>query len=61
MDAQPPQFTPRAQQTLALARQEAVRLNHNFVGTEHVLLGLIGLGQGVAVTVLQRPGLIPVP
>ena len=57
MDAQPPQFTPRAQQTLALARQEAVRLNHNFVGTEHVLLGLIGQGQGVAVTVLQRLGL----
>ena len=34
-------FTPRAQQVLALARKEADRLNHNFLGTEHLLLGLI--------------------
>ena len=32
-------FTPRAQQVLALARKEADRFNHNFVGTEHLLLG----------------------
>ncbi len=50
-------FTPRAQQVLALARKEADRLNHNFLGTEHLLLGLIKLGQGVAVNVLQRLGL----
>lgn len=50
-------FTPRAQQVLGLARQEAGRFNHNFVGTEHVLLGLIQLGQGVAVTVLGKLGL----
>ena len=50
-------FTPRAQQVLALARREADRFNHNFVGTEHLLLGLIRLGQGVAVNVLQRLGL----
>lgn len=50
-------FTPRAQQVLALARKEADRFNHNFVGTEHVLLGLIKLGQGVAVNVLQKIGL----
>src|SRR5881398_3378927 len=50
-------FTPRAQQALALARREADRFHHNFVGTEHLLLGLIGLGQGVAVTVLGRLGL----
>jgi predicted dehydrogenase len=50
-------FTPRAQQVLALARKEADRFNHNFVGTEHVLLGLIKLGQGVAVNVLQKRGL----
>ena len=49
-------FTPRAQQVLALARKEAERFNHNYVGTEHLLLGLIKLGQGVAVTVLQRMG-----
>src|SRR5216117_3422371 len=50
-------FTPRAQQVLALARKEADRFNHNFVGTEHLLLGLIKLGQGVAVNVLQKMGL----
>ncbi|HVM47009.1 MAG TPA: Clp protease N-terminal domain-containing protein [Candidatus Acidoferrum sp.] len=50
-------FTPRAQQVLALARKEADRLNHNFVGTEHVLLGLIKLSQGVATTVLLKLGL----
>ena len=50
-------FTPRAQQVLALARREADRFNHNFVGTEHLLLGLIALGQGTAVTVLKKLGL----
>src|SRR5580700_4894805 len=50
-------FTPRAHQVLALARKEAERFNHNYVGTEHLLLGLIKLGQGVAVNVLQRMGL----
>ncbi|MBP7372681.1 MAG: ATP-dependent Clp protease ATP-binding subunit, partial [Opitutaceae bacterium] len=50
-------FTPRAQQVLSLARKEADRFHHNYVGTEHILLGLIKLGQGVAVSVLQRLGL----
>ena len=50
-------FTPRAQQVLQLARKEADRFNHNYVGTEHILLGLIKLGQGVAVNVLQKLGL----
>jgi ATP-dependent Clp protease ATP-binding subunit ClpC len=50
-------FTPRAQQVLALARKEADRFNHSYVGTEHILLGLIKLGQGVAVNVLERMGL----
>ena len=50
-------FTPRAQQVLALARKEADRFRHNYVGTEHLLLGLIKLGQGVAVSVLQKMGL----
>ena len=45
-------FTPRAQQVLTLARKEADRFHHNYVGTEHLLLGLIKLGQGVAVSVL---------
>ena len=50
-------FTPRAQQVLALARKEADRFNHNYVGTEHLLLGLIKLGQGVAINVLAKMGL----
>jgi ATP-dependent Clp protease ATP-binding subunit ClpA len=52
-------YTPRAQQVLALARREAERLQHNFVGTEHLLLGLIKQGQGVAVNVLRKVGLDP--
>jgi len=47
-------FTPRAQQVLALARGEADRFHHQFVGTEHLLLGLIRLGQGTAFKVLAR-------
>ena len=50
-------FTPRAQQVLALARREADHFNHNFVGTEHLLLGLVALGQGTAVNVLKKLGL----
>src|SRR3982075_3675238 len=50
-------YTPRAQQVLALASKEADRFNHNYVGTEHLLLGLIKLGEGVAVNVLQKMGL----
>ncbi|MEI6568068.1 MAG: ATP-dependent Clp protease ATP-binding subunit, partial [Verrucomicrobiota bacterium] len=50
-------FTPRAQQVISLARKEAERFNHNVLGTEHLLLGLIKLGQGVAVNVLQKLGL----
>jgi ATP-dependent Clp protease ATP-binding subunit ClpA len=49
-------FTPRASQILMFARKEAERLNHNFLGTEHLLLGLIMLGQGVAVNVLRSQG-----
>jgi len=49
-------FTPRAQQVLQLARREADRFNHGYVGTEHILLGLIALGHGVAVNALQSMG-----
>ena len=50
-------FTPDAQQVLALARSEAERLNNNYAGTEHLLLGLIKLGQGIAANVLTKMGL----
>ena len=50
-------FTPRAQQVIALARTEADRFHHNFLGTEHLLLGLIKLDKGVAVNVLKKIGM----
>jgi ATP-dependent Clp protease ATP-binding subunit ClpC len=49
-------FTPRALEVIALAREEALRLNHNFLGTEHLLLGLIKLNEGNAANVLQHLG-----
>jgi ATP-dependent Clp protease ATP-binding subunit ClpC len=47
-------FTNRAKQVIKLAKREAMRLNHNYLGTEHILLGLLKLGQGVAVNVLKN-------
>lgn len=52
-DAMFDKFTNRAKQVIKLAKKEAQRLNHNYLGTEHVLLGLLKLGQGVAVNVLR--------
>src|ERR1043165_5853067 len=49
-------FTADARLTLELARQEAPRLNHGFIGTEHVLLGLLALEEGVVPNVLKRMG-----
>ena len=50
-------FTERAKRVLFLAREEALRLSHNFVGTEHILLGLARIGEGVAANVLANLGL----
>jgi len=49
-------FTQHATQVLAMARLEAARFNHGFVGTEHLLLGLVRLGKGTAVAVLAKMG-----
>ena len=49
-------FTERAQQVLVLAQDEARRLSHNFIGTEHLLLGLVKEGAGIAARVLQNSG-----
>ncbi|MDI6775351.1 MAG: ATP-dependent Clp protease ATP-binding subunit [Verrucomicrobiota bacterium] len=49
-------FTPRAQRVIQLARREADNFNHPYIGTEHLLLGLIALGEGVAVNALERMG-----
>ncbi len=50
-------FTPRAQQALNIARREADRFHHNYIGAEHLLLGVLKLGDGVAVSVLERNGI----
>jgi ATP-dependent Clp protease ATP-binding subunit ClpA len=47
-------FTPRAKKTLELALREALQLRHNYIGTEHILLGLIREGEGVAAHVLKQ-------
>jgi ATP-dependent Clp protease ATP-binding subunit ClpC len=49
-------FTPRAKKTLELSLREALQLGHNYIGTEHILLGLIREGQGPAIEVLDRLG-----
>ncbi|MDR1077348.1 MAG: ATP-dependent Clp protease ATP-binding subunit [Propionibacteriaceae bacterium] len=49
-------FTPRAKRVLELSLREALQLNHSYIGTEHILLGLIREGEGVAVQVLIKLG-----
>ncbi|HNW43970.1 MAG TPA: ATP-dependent Clp protease ATP-binding subunit, partial [Elusimicrobiales bacterium] len=50
-------FTDRAQRVILIAQEEAKRLNHDYVGTEHILLGLIALSEGVASQVFQNLGI----
>jgi ATP-dependent Clp protease ATP-binding subunit ClpC len=50
-------FTERARKVIILAKEEARRFNHDYIGTEHILLGLIREGEGVAAAVLQKLGL----
>src|SRR6266568_3990327 len=52
-------FTDRARRVVVLAQEEARMLHHNYIGTEHILLGLIGEGEGVAAQVLVRLGADP--
>jgi ATP-dependent Clp protease ATP-binding subunit ClpA len=49
-------FSQRAHLVLALAHEEAQRCDHNYIGTEHLLLGLVREGEGIAAGVLQSPG-----
>ena len=49
-------FTPRAKKVLELSLREALALGHNYIGTEHILLGLLREGQGVGAEVLVRLG-----
>jgi len=50
-------FTDRARRAVELAQEEARRLNHNYIGTEHILLGLIREGEGVAARALESLGI----
>ena len=50
-------FTERAQKVLALSQEEAIRLGHNNIGTEHILLGLVREGEGIAAKALYGIGL----
>ena len=52
-------FTDRVRKVLSMARKEAIQLRHDYVGTEHILLGLIHEGGGVASVVLERLGIDP--
>ena len=50
-------FTERARRVIILAREEAERHHHEYLGTEHILLGMLKDGGGIAITVLQKAGL----
>ena len=52
-------FTERVRKVLAMAREESVRLHHEFVGTEHILLGLIREGEGVGIMAMRNLGVDP--
>ena len=56
-----PPFTPRAKKVLELSLREALQLGHSYIGTEHMLLGLVREGEGVAATVLVSLGRGPRP
>ena len=49
-------FTPRAKKVLELSLREALQLGHNYIGTEHILLGLVREGEGIAAQVLEKLG-----
>ena len=51
-------FTDRARRVVVLAQEEARLLNHNYIGTEHILLGLIHEGEGVAAKALESLGIL---
>ncbi|MEA4847679.1 MAG: ATP-dependent Clp protease ATP-binding subunit [Clostridiaceae bacterium] len=50
-------FTERAQKVMVYSQEEAIRLNHNYIGTEHILLGLVKEGEGIAAQILKNKGI----
>ena len=55
-EVESPPFTPRAKKVLELSLREALQLGHNYIGTEHMLLGLVREGEGLAATLLVSLG-----
>ena len=49
-------FSNRVKEVISLSREEALRLGHDYIGTEHLLLGMVREGEGVAVAVLKKLG-----
>jgi ATP-dependent Clp protease ATP-binding subunit ClpC len=49
-------FSNRVKEVISLSREEALRLGHDYIGTEHLLLGMIREGEGVAVSILKKLG-----
>ena len=50
-------FSNRVKEVISLSREEAIRLGHDYIGTEHLLLGMIREGEGVAISLLKKLGL----
>ena len=51
-------FSNRVKEVISLSREEALRLNHDYIGTEHLLLGIIREGEGIAVGLLKKIGVL---
>jgi ATP-dependent Clp protease ATP-binding subunit ClpC len=49
-------FSNRVKEVISLSREEALRLGHDYIGTEHLLLGMIREGEGVAISLLKKLG-----
>jgi ATP-dependent Clp protease ATP-binding subunit ClpC len=49
-------FSNRVKEVISLSREEAIRLGHDYIGTEHLLLGMIREGEGTAITLLKKTG-----
>jgi ATP-dependent Clp protease ATP-binding subunit ClpC len=54
-----PKFSQRVKEVISLAREEALRLGHDYIGTEHLILGMIREGEGLGLELIQKAGLNP--
>ena len=54
-----PKFSQRVKEVISLAKEEALRLGHDYIGTEHLILGMIREGDGLGLSLIQKAGLNP--